>query len=361
MSAALICLHSETFDLSRTKVCENDQDDASLEVVKDVESSVVVRNDTEAQPADISIQIESQHAEDHKSEQETIGGIAELEIGGENVEVADAANQSVDGLESSCPSGPVSGDVSNMPAEAVFQSNLVDKTDDVDASFLMDDSCISPRKLEPQPVEENASMMDICSGKGVDAVEFVENNAEVRVDPETDFSEHTNTVAASLTVASVETGECDNMISVNDDQPVEGVVNKSSSLLNEDEVLESELGCDDKDLISSCMRGEGVGGDSAFSLELDVDLKNPSSNDGENAGCQEADPQNAMDAEITADHFVVEDRYVSFGLLSLKLSFIVNYLFFIWIFFGLFSILFILSHLSVSAFLSVGNLCILSC
>ncbi|KAF3455185.1 hypothetical protein FNV43_RR05633 [Rhamnella rubrinervis] len=309
MSAALMCLHSETFDLSRTKVCENDQDDASLEVVKDVESSVVVRNDTEAQPADISIQTESQHAEDHKSEQETLGGIAEVEIEGENVDVADAANQSVDGYESSFPSGPVSGDVCNMPAEVVVQSSLVDKSDDVDASFQMDASCISPRKLESQSVEENASMMGIYSGKGVDGVEYVENNAEVRVDPETDFSEHTNTIDASLTVASVETGECDNTISVNGVQPVEGVVNNSLSLMNENEVLGSDLGYDDKDLISSCMQGEGVKADSAFSLELDVDLKNPTSNDGENAGCQEADPQNAMDAEITADHSVVEDRY----------------------------------------------------
>ncbi|KAF3452275.1 hypothetical protein FNV43_RR02708 [Rhamnella rubrinervis] len=308
MSAALMCLHSETFDLSRTKVCENDQDDASL-VVKDVESSVVVRNDTEAQPADISIQTESQHAEDHKSEQETLGGIAEVEIEGENVDVADAANQSVDGYESSFPSGPVSGDVCNMPAEVVVQSSLVDKSDDVDASFRMDASCISPRKLESQSVEENASMMGIYSGKGVDAVEYVENNAEVRVDPETDFSEHTNTIDASLTVASVDTGECDNTISVNGVQPVEGVVNNSLSLMNENEVLGSDLGYDDKDLISSCMQGEGVKADSAFSLELDVDLKNPTSNDGENAGCQEADPQNAMDAEITADHSVVEDRY----------------------------------------------------
>lgn len=352
MSAALICLHSETFDLSRTKVCENDQDDTSLEVVKDVESSLVVRNDTEAQPADISIQTESQHAEDHKSEQETLRGIAEVEIEGENVEVADAANQSVDGLESSFPRGPVSADVCNMPAEVV-QSSLVDKTDDVDTSFQMDASCISPRKLEPQPVEENASMMDICSGKGVDALEFVENNAEVRVDPETEFSEHTNTVDAALTVASVETGGCDNTISVNGDRPVEGVVNNGSSLMNEDEVLESDLGCDDKDLISSCMQGEGVKGDSAFSLELDVDLKH--------AGCQEADPQNAMDAEIAADRSVVEDRYVSFGLYFSKVEFYCELPCFVCIFWIVFHIpCYFLSHLFVSAFLLVGNLCILS-
>lgn len=296
MSVALICLHSEPFDLSRTRVCENEQDSTSLEVVKDVESSMAARNDVEEQPGDISIQTESQHAEDHKSEQETLGEIAEVRIEGDNVEVADATNHSVDGLESTFPSGPVSGE------DMALQSSLMDKADDLDAA------CLSPGKLEPQPVEENASTVDVRRGEGVDALEYFENNTEVRGDTETDFP-------VSLTVASVETGGCDNMMSLNGDQPMEGIVN-NSPLMNEDEVLKSDLGCDDKDLISGCMQGEGTKGDSSFSLEVDVDLKIPSSNDEEHAGCQEADTHNALNAEIAADHAMLEDRCVSFGPFS---------------------------------------------
>lgn len=331
MSAALVYLHSETFDLSRTRVLENDPDNTSLEAVKDFESSVLVRSDTEAQSAGIPIQTESQDAEDHKlrSEQETLGEAAEIRIEGENIEriggefdeVADAANYSVDGLESSFPTDLISADFSNMPADIV-QPSLVDKMDDIDASLQMDASCMSPGKFEAQPVED-ASTANISNGKGVDAAE-VGNIAEVGVDLETYFSEHTNNADVSLTVASMETGGCNNMIIVNGDEPAEGIENDNPGLINEDKVLASDLGCEDKDLSSSCMQGEKAKGDSAFSLELDVDLKNPSLNIGEIAGCQEADPQCVMDVEITADRSAVEDHCVSIRFVILYSSNVIS-------------------------------------
>ncbi|KAH7542143.1 hypothetical protein FEM48_Zijuj02G0042000 [Ziziphus jujuba var. spinosa] len=313
MSGALIYLHSGTFDLSRTTVLENDPDNASVEVLKDFESSVVMRSKTEVPSADVPIQTQSQNAEDHKlrSEHETVGETAEIRIEGENIEriegendeAADAANRSVDGLEASFLTDPVSADFSNMPADIV-QPSLVDKIDDVDASLQIDMSCMSPGKFEPQPVEEDASIVNISNGEGVNAVE-IGNTAEIGVDLQTDFPEHSNNADVSLTVAALETGGYNSTTFVNGDEPAKQIENDNLGLMNEDEVLASDLGCEDKDLSSTCMHGEKAKGDSAFSSELVVDLKNPSSNDGENAGGQEADPQSVMDVEITADR--VED------------------------------------------------------
>lgn len=313
MSAALVFLHHEAFDLSRTRVSENDQDDAPVELAKDVESSVAVRSDVETQTDDIPIQSESEHIQndDLRSQHETLGEVAEMEIDGQNIEVADAANHSVNGLEPSSQTNPVSNDFAKDMPEDIVQRDLLDKNN-VDSSVPVDTACMSPQKFDTEPVED-ASLADISNGR-VDAIEDIGHDAEKSVDPEKD----NDNLHASIGVASVETGGDDIMTSGNGDQIVEGNGNNDLSIVNPDELQGPDLGCEDKDLVSGCMQAEGAKVDSSLSLQLDGDVGNAPLNRGENAEFQEIDPQSAMNAAITAESSAIEFRGVCYHLPCLR-------------------------------------------
>lgn len=319
MSVELIFLHTEKFDLSRARVSEDDQDNASAEVLKDVECSVrpnvteeseilgstkpvIVRDDAEAQ-SDILIDTENQRMQDRnlrsqdtdaqgqvitgleESKHEPMGEISEMEIDVDNVEVA----------------SPVSRVIYNMPAEDNIQPRLLDKIDEENASPQMGTLCMSPDgKLDTQPIEVDAAIVDASIQKEVDTIEFVEHNVEIRADVQTGFSELTD-INATLATVSLETGEDKNLSSSND-QPMEEMGHNGLHTLNETEVEDETFGCDDKDTKSSCMLGEGDNIDSTISLELDVDAKYISLNDKENLEREEADPRSETEAEVTADH-----------------------------------------------------------
>ncbi|PQP96353.1 sister chromatid cohesion 1 protein 4 [Prunus yedoensis var. nudiflora] len=280
MSVELIFLHTETFDLSRTRVSENDQDSASA-------------NDLEAQPAGVPIENKNQEAEDHNrrsqdtdaQEQGTTdleefntckhqpsGEIAEMEIEKEIFEVAD----------------PVLGDVNNVSTDVNVQSRLMDKkTDDEDASLQMDAFCMSPgKKLDAQPMEVDASIQ-----KGADAIDAFEHTVEIRADVQIGFSDLTDNINATLATVSLETEECKNL-SFSNDQPVEEIGNNEQHMGNETEVLDANFGCDDKDPKSSCMLGDR---DNIAPL-----------NGKESLGSPEADLQSGIEAEVTTEH-PVED------------------------------------------------------
>lgn len=319
MSVELIFLHTEKFDLSRARVSEDDQDNASAEVLKGVECSVrpnvteeseilgstkpvIVRDDAEAQ-SDILIDTENQRMQDRnlrsqdtdaqgqvitgleESKHEPMGEISEMEIDVDNVEVA----------------SPVSRVIYNMPAEDNIQPRLLDKIDEENASPHMGTLCMSPdEKLDTQPMEVDAAIVDASIQKGVDAIEFVEHNVEIIADVQTGFSELTD-INATVATVSLETGEDKNLSSSND-QPMEEMGHNGLHTLNETEVVDATFGCDDKDTKSSCMLGEGDNIDSTISLELDVDAKYISLNDNENLEREEADPRSETEAEVTADH-----------------------------------------------------------
>ncbi|XP_062105135.1 sister chromatid cohesion 1 protein 4 [Humulus lupulus] len=296
MSTALIFLHHEKFDLSRIRVCENDQSSDPVELTKNVESSVFVRSDLETQFVNIPIQSEIQHAEniDFRSQHENLGVVAEMEIDVQNIEVADAANHSVNGLESSIQIEPDSNDIANKMTENIVQGDLVDKSNGVDASAPMDTSCMSPQKFETEPIEET-SLADTSNGR-VDAIEDIGHGVEFSVDPEKDnFNLH-----ASL----VETEGYDIMLSGPGDQAVEVHENNDFSIMNPDEVQAPEEVREDKDLAFSCMQADGANLDSSLPLELNVDVENAPLNEGENADVKEID----VNEGITADSSAMELR-----------------------------------------------------
>ncbi|KAH0994442.1 hypothetical protein GBA52_018306 [Prunus armeniaca] len=306
MSVELIFLHTETFDLSRTRVSENDQDSASAELQKDVETyarpnvskeiepvrstePVIVTDDLEAQPVGVPIENEKQEAEDHnRRSQDTdaqeqgitdleefntckhqpTGEIAEMEIEKEIFEVAD----------------PVLADVNNVSTDVNVQSRLMDKkTDDEDALLQMDALCMSPgRKLDAQPMEVDASIQ-----KGADAIDAFKYTVEIRADVQIGFSDLTDNINATLATVSLETEECKNL-SFSNDQPVEEIGNNEQHMRNETEVLDANFGCDDKDPKSSCLLGDG---DNIAPL-----------NGKESLGSPEADLRSGIEAEVTAEH-----------------------------------------------------------
>ena len=348
MSANLIFLHSETFDLSGIRISENDQGNNS-EVAKGMESSVrpnvaeesemdgstepvVVRSDVEAQPADNSIQTERQQVESFNlglqemNSQEQPKAISDIqdfrfsqldplgefyEMGTErgNVEVADAVNGFfVNGLESLSATEPVSGYICNVPVDFVVQPSLMDKTDDASASLPIGASCMSPdNKLDAQTVEGDAFVVNMSNGNAVDAIEIVEHGVEISAHLQSGSLVLAENIKGSLA------SECHNLAFENGNQPLEETGNDKPGVLNEDGVVPVDLGCDDKDPTSNFMCMGEMKIDSTHSVELDLDVNIASLNVKENADCQEADPNSIMDGEVHAlDCPGVEDRSVSF-------------------------------------------------
>ncbi|XP_068317460.1 sister chromatid cohesion 1 protein 4-like [Pyrus communis] len=294
MSVELIYLHTGTFDTSSTRVSENEQNNVSAEPLNDVESflepnvtkeieplrstePVIMRDDSAAQPAGFRIENENQKEEDHNlrshhtdaqeqgitdleefntSKHEPLGEIAEMEIDKENFEVAD----------------PIVEDIYRVSADVNVQSRLMDKTDDEDVLLQMDALCRSPNnKLDTQPMEVDALIVEASIQKEVDAIEVVDHNVEIRADVRIGASELTDNVNVTLS-----TGESKNL-SFSDYQPVEGIGNSEKHIVNETEVLEANLHCDD----------------------------NASLNGKESLGFREVDPQSGIDAVVAA---VAEDR-----------------------------------------------------
>lgn len=344
MSANLIFLHGETFDLSGIRISENDQGNNS-EVAEGMESSVrpnvaeesemdgstdpvVVRSDVEAQPADNSIQTERQQVvsfnlglqemnsqEQPKalsdiqefgfSQHDPLGEFYEMGTERGNVEVADAVNGFfVNGLESLSATEPVSGYICNVPVDFVVQPSLMDKTDDASASLPIGASCMSPdNKLDAQTVEGDAFVVNMSNGNAVDAIEIVEHGVEISAHLQSGSLELAENIKGSLA------SECHNLAFENGNQPLEETGNDKPGVLNEDGVVPVDLGCDDKDPTSNFMCMGEMKIDSTHSVELDLDVNNASLNVKENADCQEADPNSIMDGEVPAlDCFGVEDR-----------------------------------------------------
>ncbi|KAF4348794.1 hypothetical protein F8388_025701 [Cannabis sativa] len=294
MSTALIFLHHEKFDLTGLRVYENDPYNGPVEPAKDVvEPSVLVQRNLETQTVNIPIQSEIQHTavlvqsdfetqtvnipiqseiqhtgnSDFRSQHEKMGlGVQNSEV------VADAANHSINRIESSIQIKLNSIDIANNMTENTVQADLVDKSNDVDASVLMEASCMYPQRFETEPIEET-SLADTSNGR-LDAI-------ECSVDPEKD----NGNLHASLDVASVESEGYDiNMLPGSGDQAVEVHENIDLSVMNPDEVQAPEEGCEGKDLASSCMQADGANLDLTLPLEPNVDE--------ENASCMQADGAN---------------------------------------------------------------------
>lgn len=390
MSAELMSLYNETYDLSTVRVFENN---ASSEVAKEMELSVkpnvtkeigeegsveslAVRNDGEVESAQSLVQTENQHGEDHslgihdndtqvKTLQcEFFGEIAEMEIDGQSIAVADASDRdATHGVDSLSTAGPISGDICDLSVGSMVQSTLMEKTSGEDSTQLIDELCVSSfnQRLDTISVEKDASAVDSSNGKGVDPIEVAENNndnivgignesrqkgeplMEETVGIQTvETGEEVHTVCAapadnensSLATVTLEASGCSNLVVVAEDQTTEEIINYKSGIVNDVEVLDAELGYDDKNPTSNSICSEEPKIESSYAKEIDEEMKNAFFNGEENIPLNdiekpvflEAESHTVVDTEFTAiDHSAIEDHGVSCAIDSLSdLSFLVT-------------------------------------
>lgn len=373
MSAELMSLYNETYDLSTVRVFENN---ASSEAAKEMELSVkpnvtkeigeegsveslAVRNDGEVESAQSLVQTENQHGEDHslgihdndtqvKTLQcEFFGEIAEMEIDGQSIAVADASDRdATHGVDSLSTAGPISGDICDLSVGSMVQSTLMDKTSGADSTQLIDELCVSSfnQRLDAISVEKDASAVDSSNGKGVDTIEVAENNndnivgignesrqkgeplMEETVGIQTvETREEVHTVCAapadnensSLATVTLEASGCSNLVVVAEDQTTEEIINYKSGIVNDVEVLDAELGYDDKNPTSNSICSEEPKIESSYAKEIDEEMKNAFFNGEENIPLNdiekpvflEAESHTVVDTEFTAiDHSAIEDH-----------------------------------------------------
>lgn len=373
MSAELMSLYNETYDLSTVRVFENN---ASSEAAKEMELSVkpnvtkeigeegsveslAVRNDGEVESAQSLVQTENQHGEDHslgihdndtqvKTLQcEFFGEIAEMEIDGQSIAVADASDRdATHGVDSLSTAGPISGDICDLSVGSMVQSTLMEKTSGADSTQLIDELCVSSfnQRLDTISVEKDASAVDSSNGKGVDTIEVAENNndnivgignesrqkgeplMEETVGIQTvETGEEVHTVCAapadnensSLATVTLEASGCSNLVVVAEDQTTEEIINYKSGIVNDVEVLDAELGYDDKNPTSNSICSEEPKIESSYAKEIDEEMKNAFFNGEENIPLNdiekpvflEAESHTVVDTEFTAiDHSAIEDH-----------------------------------------------------
>lgn len=332
MSAELIHLHSETFDLSGTRVSENELGNVSSQVTKDMESSVsvaeeseinrstetgVVRSGVETQLDGVSTDNQRQQVKNFNlgsddigsqdqvrmtseadqlkdSQHEPLGGVTEMEVERGHVDVADTVNSpAVNGLDSSSPTVLVPGDIYNVSTDSAVWPAAADKIDDASASMQKDESCISPdKKFDSQTVGRDASLMDISNGKSLDDIEILEHGAGIRTTVELDSLNPADGVKTSLA------SECSNLIFENGGRPLEETGNDKLGVANDDDILPVDLVCNEKGPTSSFMSSEATNIDSTHSVEHGLDVNNAFMNGKGDADYQGADLQSIVDGEI---------------------------------------------------------------
>ncbi|XP_011014757.1 PREDICTED: sister chromatid cohesion 1 protein 4-like isoform X2 [Populus euphratica] len=360
MSAELTCLRSETFDLSKIDLAENDDNNTSSEVAKDSSRPTVAhdneleastelancRNDVDGQPAESPIWTDNQQGEDQQlsidfvnqgqmnaiadvgdyrsSEHKTLGEITEMEIDKENTEIADAANHAAVLQFEGSHTELISGDAGNM----LDGLALMDSTIGEDGSLHMDTSILPSDMMDAQLFEE-AALRDVGDGKTLDDVGILDHHAknvvavvaelreggeilleeskasapvEVGVDLQADDSAPSDNADMLLANMSSKNGGCINLASVNVDQTQDDVENDKLGDGNEDGGLAVSPGHVDKDREFNHLCSEDKM-NSAFPGVLDGDFKNASLNFGDYLVFQEANQERTADAEITsADH-----------------------------------------------------------
>ncbi|KAK8541797.1 hypothetical protein V6N12_014420 [Hibiscus sabdariffa] len=348
ISGNLACLHSESFDLSRIRISEGEENHASSELAKNSESSVkpdiakggldgnsvpaaIYGNDEQAQSSAIPNQTDTHQGEysglnsqqdsyavddlPQVLQQEPLNGITEMEIDRVNTEVANAANHSVlNDFRVSSPTDHFTGDTGNMTAEEV--------TNAMDGSMLNNATCLPPdQKMSTQPGEA-ASELDLRNDIVSHPTEALEHDVESIVAAETE-SKATNEllleenkantpVEVSMaeadcpapiengTLATIQTCE-----SVNDSQNAIEAGYGKAGVADQAQVDGALVDNDDGDTI--CKDSEECYLDSTYSEKVDMALKNASLIDGGTPIFQEVDAVNEQMIYLADNRAECED------------------------------------------------------
>ncbi|GLT87951.1 hypothetical protein SLE2022_060000 [Rubroshorea leprosula] len=304
MSAELGSLHSETYDLSGTRISEVDENHTSPEVAKDAACSV--------RP---EVAIES--------------GIEEM-VHGDDIEapVGTPQTESQQRMQHTDAAADVSESLHCEPLNEMVEMEI-DKVTVADAANLFVNgwfelsSPVDPnQRMSTQPVEEDASLVDIGSCRGADGNEVlicdgenivaVESEAKGRdeslaEDGKASTSVEINTETQPDRSVPVENGS-DSLATyvesggfLNDNQAADEVRTNRMGELNEDLLKDADTGLYGKDLTHMCSEEPKM---DSMSMELDTGIRSLSN--GEKPATHEVD---AVDAEIaTEDHCPADNQ-----------------------------------------------------
>lgn len=327
------------------------------------------QENTAAQPTEIPILSESHQSEvntvyhdinalEHPN---TISGLdssqnAEMNNAGRNVEVSEAENCSVaPGIEPSALTELFENDLC-VPNDFVATLPLIDETNDRgDSIHTTPLSEPTAQNMNAFPIPEDEFVEDYRDRSEVGAVKIAEPNMEIRTQVLTDGVEaddlcpssapgsveiagqameirtqvltdgvEANDLCPSPAPGSKETDEhADNQALFNGDILMEESGKCMVGGVNEDQIVSSGLGCDDKGAKSDYIFSETTKVDCLHSVALDLDENRSSLNDEENPVCQEVALQSTMCPEASAVQSpFVDQKDVSSPIRCKKLDFL---------------------------------------
>ncbi|KAF7817726.1 sister chromatid cohesion 1 protein 4 [Senna tora] len=348
VSADLLLLQNEKFDLTGIKIYDYDLDSSVLEATHDKESysrtivaevhgvernvEPVAVHDVEEEHAELPVLSECNqsefnvgsldiyidqntevisHVKEHNESQ-----AANMNSGRGNIEVSHSETCSiVPGLESS----PLTDFDNNccMPNDFATPLTAMDKTYGVDGSVHTDILGISTtQSVHTLPVVEDELVEDKSNTSGVGTTEISEDRVEIRTQVEVHGSEAANNLYASLTTGSKRTDEYTNdLATVNRDLCLDESEKSMLGGINEDQILASGSGYDDEDSRFGCSYSENTRVDCLHGVAVVLDAKDASLINEENSVSQEAQLQSTMHPEISAiDSPLVDQNDVSSSL-----------------------------------------------
>ncbi|XP_052188097.1 sister chromatid cohesion 1 protein 4 isoform X2 [Diospyros lotus] len=311
--------------------------------MEDISDSVVVRSDlvvdtaenahstghdlqSRGNESEVQIDSVSDALEPQVSRHEHSGEIDESEIDGASGSGVDTVCPAISVVvEPAISTEPVLVDNNNMQSSSTVLSVVLDEKSGGDASGEIGAPYASPdKRLTLQPVEleisdpNKAGENDGCTTT-VGGVELNSKDESLLQQTEGAFSVETEVVVQASCYAhsedtnhsipiSSEIDGSNNQVLITPDQAMEEIRENEGGAGMVDEVLAAELGYTGKDTTLYVSIEEPKLG-SSYPLELDVDVRNASLDDGSYAGCLEDDPQFMTTEEIaTFDQAAIEDH-----------------------------------------------------
>ncbi|XP_028790285.1 sister chromatid cohesion 1 protein 4 isoform X2 [Neltuma alba] len=335
VSAGLSLLRNEKLDLARIKVCDHTLDSSLSEATNDngpylrtnvteihgVERNIepVMAQDVEEQPAGTAVvpennqsefNAESLHINVHGNS-DVISRVKEIQISQtpkmngsrENIEVFDSENCSTaPGFESSSHADSVFDNNNCMPDDFAAPLAVMDKSNDFDGSMHTDTLGISSsQNLHPLPILEDELVESKINRSGVGTSEISEDRVDIGTEVQIDGSETVNNLYPSLATECERTDEYTyNQASLNRDLHAEDSGNNLLGSTNEDQILASGSGYDDKDSRFGCSYNENTTVGYLHGVADVLDANEASLFDQENSVSHEADQRSTMHPEISA-------------------------------------------------------------
>ncbi|KAK6915794.1 Rad21/Rec8-like protein, C-terminal, eukaryotic [Dillenia turbinata] len=356
ISAELILLHSQAYDLSGIKVCQDDEESyeetakrmeslqrfADETAIQGVPELSEVQTDRYVQPAKegdlpsdfhgggdataLQMKASSDKLQHNTLEHEPLGERGEMEIDGRSTLAGEENCAVIPGVEPSSLATPASEGNCSTAAGDVVQSAPLEESKLAGATLEKNVLFSSPdQEVGGHSIEKGFGIIDdkvdgtgciiatesgkkarVCLDKSEDG-RLVESMADIDVG----FFGPTKSVGPSQITMCLGNGGHNNIVVECANQATENTSKSELGPVDGDEFVNMELAYGDKNKTFDVVCHEESKIDSFDPVKLDVDVKIASFNEGEDAGCQELNlqdigdtsaAQNVVDADFTAPH-----------------------------------------------------------